>query len=94
MYVLKRVDERLYVGFTNNIRNRIKEHSEGKVFSTKKFLPVKLIYYECYLSIKDAKQRESMIKKFGSTYSHLKRRIAHSIEGLQGRGHPALDDVQ
>lgn len=58
----------------------------GKVSTTNKYLPVKLIYYECYLSQKDAIQREKMIKRFGSAYSHLKRRISNSLKDSQGRG--------
>lgn len=91
-YILKLSNDKLYIGFTNDIRNRIKEHKNGKVLSTRNFLPAKLIYYECYLSYADARQRELMIKKFGSTYSHLKNRIRNSIKGLQGREHPELDN--
>ncbi len=92
MYVLKMVNGKLYIGFTNDIRKRVKEHHNAEVFTTKKFLPVKLIYYECYLSNEDARQRELMLKKFGSSYSHLKHRITNSIKGLQGREHPELDN--
>ena len=92
VYVLKMSNNQLYIGFTNDIRKRIKEHKEAKVFTTRKFLPIKLIYYECYLSHQDAKERESMIKKFGSSYSHLKHRIRNSIKGLQERGHDQLND--
>ena len=73
-------NNQLYVGFTNDLKNRIREHNYGKVLTTRKYLPVKLVYYECYASMSDAKQREKMIKKFGSTYSHLKRRILNSIK--------------
>lgn len=66
IYVLKMANDKLYIGFTSDIRKRIKEHQ-------------------------DDRQRELMIKKFGSTYSHLKNRICNSIKGLQGREHPELD---
>ncbi|KKS46619.1 MAG: GIY-YIG catalytic domain protein [Candidatus Azambacteria bacterium GW2011_GWA2_42_9] len=86
MYVLLLDNDQLYIGFTNDLKKRIKLHKEGKVFTTKKFLPVKLVYYECYLDKEDAEQREFMIKRFGSTYSHLKKRITNSIKKSQGRG--------
>lgn len=86
MYVLQMNNEQLYFGFTNDIRKRLSQHHNGEVLTTKKYLPVKLIYYECYLSRKDAKTRETMIKKYGSTYAHLKKRILHSIKESQGRG--------
>lgn len=86
LYVLSLRNKQIYIGFTNNLNKRLGEHNDSKVFTTSKYLPVKLIYYECYLSQKDAIQREKMIKRFGSTYSHLKQRISHSIEDSQGRG--------
>ena len=86
MYILTLNNGQFYIGFTNDLKKRIKEHKEGNVFTTKKFLPVKLIYYECYLDREDAKQREFMLKRFGSTYSHLKNRITNSIKKSQERG--------
>lgn len=86
LYVLKLNNDQLYIGFTNNLERRIRSHTNGKVFTTKKYLPIKLIYYECYLSTKDAKERESMLKRYGSTYSHLRKRILNSIKESQGRG--------
>lgn len=86
MYVLLLSNSQFYIGFTNDLKKRIKLHKDGKVFTTKKYLPIKLIYYECYLDEEDAKQREFMLKRFGSAYSHLKRRIANSIKKSQGRG--------
>ncbi|MBM3254015.1 MAG: hypothetical protein FJZ16_07175 [Candidatus Omnitrophica bacterium] len=29
----------VYIGCTNDLRKRIKEHNEGKVYTTKKMLP-------------------------------------------------------
>ena len=86
MYVLAMDNNQIYIGFAANLKERIHKHKEGKVFTTKKYLPVKLIYYECYLSKKDALEREYQIKRFGSTWSYLKKRIVNSIEDSQGRG--------
>jgi len=72
-------NDQLYIGFTNNLKERIGEHQNGESFTTKRFLPVKLIYYECYFSIKDARKREKMLKRYGSTYSNLKKRIINSL---------------
>lgn len=52
----------LYVGCTNNLRKRLKEHNQGLVFSTKLYRPWKLIYYEACLNEKDAKRREGYLK--------------------------------
>lgn len=86
LYILSLNNKQIYIGFTNNLQKRLEEHNNGKVFTTHKYLPIKLIYYECYLSQKDAVQREKMIKRFGSTYSHLKKRIFNSLKDSQGRG--------
>ena len=54
----------LYVGVTNNLARRLYEHknklSDG---FTKKYNLTILVYYEVYESIRDAIQREKMIKK-------------------------------
>lgn len=64
----------------------MQEHTNGKVFTTAKYLPVKLVYYEAYRSEKDAFQREKMLKRYGSSWNKLKRRIKYSISDFQGRG--------
>ncbi|MEK9174806.1 MAG: GIY-YIG nuclease family protein [Patescibacteria group bacterium] len=79
MYVLKMNNDQLYFGFAPNLKEKIQKHNKGKVFTTKKYLPVKLIYYECYISKKDAMDREYKLKRFGSTWRHLKKRISNSI---------------
>ena len=78
-YVLKMNNGQIYIGFAKDLKERLKRHKNGEVFTTKKYLPVRLIYFECYLSQKDAIQREKMLKRYGSSWSHLKRRIKHSL---------------
>lgn len=78
-YVLKMKNDQIYIGFTRNLKERLERHKNGEVFTTKKYLPVRLVYFECYLAQKDAIQREKMLKKYGSGWSHLKRRIRHSL---------------
>ena len=63
VYILRsEKDGRLYIGFTDNIERRPKEHNEGKSSATKPFRPYKLIYYEAFLNTKDAKARERFLK--------------------------------
>lgn len=63
VYILQsEKDERLYIGFTDNIERRLKEHNEGKSKSTKPFRPNKLVYYEAFFDKKDAKAREVYLK--------------------------------
>jgi putative endonuclease len=56
------VDGKMYVGYTANLRNRLKEHQGGEVISTKSRRPFELIFYESYKSDEDAKRRERYLK--------------------------------
>jgi len=55
-------DNKLYIGFTTNLKKRYKEHQEGKVFATKGRRPLKLIFYEAFVSKEDAIRRENYFK--------------------------------
>ncbi len=74
-YVLRSLkDYKLYIGHTNNLKKRFKDHCSGKVFATKNRLPLKLIYYEACQKLNKAIEREKYFKTgFGRRY--LKNRI-------------------
>ena len=80
LYVLKMNNEQLYIGFTPDLKKRLETHKSGKVFTTSKYLPVTLVYHECYRAKEDALNREKMLKRYGSTWSHLVKRIKKSAE--------------
>jgi putative endonuclease len=66
VYVLHSLaDEGLYIGFTGNLRRRLKEHQGGESFATSFRGPWKLIYYEAYLEQADAEGRERFLKSGG-----------------------------
>lgn len=80
VYVLKSIKTKnIYIGYTSNLNKRIKEHMEGKTYTTNRFLPVDLIYYEAYKSMADAKNREKQLKQYGAALGHLKKRIKGSL---------------
>jgi len=80
VYVLKSLkDNKIYTGYTSNLKRRIKEHTEGKVKSTSFKKPIKLIYYEAYLDEKDARDRERYLKGGGKAKVTLKRQIKNSL---------------
>jgi len=56
--------EKHYVGFTNNIDQRLKNYNSGGTKSTKSGIPWNLIYKEEYESKTLAWKREQQIKKF------------------------------
>jgi len=74
-YVLKSLkDSKLYIGFTDNLKERLKQHKNGLVRATKNRRPLMLIYFEACLNKEDAIKREKQLKTgFGRAY--LKRRI-------------------
>ena len=76
VYVLKsEKDERLYIGYSSNLKLRIKEHVDGLVKSTKNRRPILLEYYEAYNNKQLAQERERKLKEFGSSYKGLIKRI-------------------
>lgn len=78
VYVLKSLkDGLLYLGRTENLRQRLSEHNKGKAESTKLRRPFKLVYYEASNSIKDAVHREKYLKTaWGKRY--LKHRLKNN----------------
>ncbi len=81
-YVLKsEKDNKLYVGYTQNIEDRLDKHNKGLIESTKNRRPFRLVYYEACLEQRDAIAREEQLKTgFGRAYlkrgiSELKKRI-------------------
>jgi putative endonuclease len=65
IYVLKSLkDNKMYVGYTENLKSRFEQHSKGRVISTKERRPLKLIYSEACLDKKDAMHREKYLKTY------------------------------
>ncbi len=52
----------IYIGYSENLKQRVKEHNIGYSKSTKLYLPLELIHYEAYQNKKDAKRREQYLK--------------------------------
>ena len=81
IYVLQSSkDGELYIGVTNNLDKRIREHNQGKVFSTKRREPFKLIYFEGFLSTIDAYNREKYLMKTGWGRKHLRHALKDTLE--------------
>ena len=83
VYVLKSpVHGQIYIGYTADLRQRFREHQEQ---SHKGWI---LIYYEAYREEQDARDRERMLKHYGSSLGKLKARIEASLNavGLEWAG--------
>lgn len=80
VYILKSLkDKNLYIGSTNDMERRLEEHNSGKNSATKSRTPFKLIYYEAYVSEKDARLREHNLKLNARALGQLKRRLANTL---------------
>ena len=55
-------DQKMYIGYTTNLEQRIANHNAGGTISTAKRRPLKLIFCEYYLSKRDAMRREKYFK--------------------------------
>jgi len=63
VYVLKsKSSQKSYVGFTDNLERRFKEHNSGKSYYTKKYVPWEVFYKEEYETLSDAKSRKKYLK--------------------------------
>jgi putative endonuclease len=76
VYLLKsKKDKGFYIGYSADLKARIKDHMEGLVESTKYRIPLRLIYYESYENKIAAQERERKLKQFGSAYKGLIKRL-------------------
>ncbi len=83
VYALESLSNKeLYIGSTNNLIRRVKEHNLGKSPSTKRYRPWKLIYYEACIFEADAKRREYYLKT-SQGGRLLKRRLKEYFYSLR-----------
>jgi len=61
-YILKLKDNKYYIGYSSNLKQRISEHKNGRVATTKKLLPIKLIYYSAFEKKVNATNFEKYLK--------------------------------
>ncbi|QQS61537.1 MAG: GIY-YIG nuclease family protein [Candidatus Moraniibacteriota bacterium] len=77
VYILKSKSQRYYyIGYTQDLRQRIKDHNQGKTRSLKSKIPIELVYYEAYNTKTQARKREYELKN----NSYKKREIIERIE--------------
>ena len=81
VYVLvSEKDGNKYVGYTSDLKRRLVSHNEGEVPSTRKRLPMKLVYFEGCLDRQDATKREKYLKTaWGKRY--IRNRLEYYLTG-------------
>ena len=78
LYSLK--NKRLYIGYTGDLKQRLKEHNGGigGIYSNNN-RPFELVFYEAFLSKKDAEKQEKFYKS-GYGREVLKEKIGDSLK--------------
>ena len=70
----------IYVGKTEDLKRRLKEHNNKEELSTKHYAPFELTHYEAYRSKVDAERREKYLKThYGRMF--LKNRLKSYFTG-------------
>lgn len=85
VYILfSKKDGRLYIGSAPDLKKRIEKHTKGYVRATKNRRPLSLIYYESYISQRDAKRREIFLKG-GKGHNELKKQLEDTFRKIKYR---------
>lgn len=67
--LLSEKDNKFYIGWTDNLKQRLRKHNLGLVQSTKDRTPLNLVYYEACLDKEKSIAREKQLKTgFGRKY--------------------------
>lgn len=80
--LLSAKDKKLYIGYSPDLKQRLKKHTTGKVDATRHRLPMKLIYYEAHLNQSDALRREKYFKT-NKGKTTLKQMLHDSVRELR-----------
>ena len=75
VYLLEDLIGKLYIGYSSDLKRRIKEHNQKKTYTTRRMQNPNLIYYEAYQTESEAKEREKKLKEYGSSYHGLLKRL-------------------
>jgi putative endonuclease len=78
-------DGGLYIGFSANLRKRLREHRAGLSFATSYRGPWTLIYYEACIEEADALGRERYLKSGGGRRL-LRMQLRHYLKRYPARG--------
>ena len=82
VYLLESIDTKksYYLGSTTDLRRRLIEHNSNRGCITTKNKKWKLIYYEAYLTLELAKEREKILKRNRGSKRALYNRLGIKFE--------------
>lgn len=75
VYILKLKNGKFYIGYSANLKQRIREHNQEKVSATKKLRPLKLVFYTAFISKIKALKFEKYLKSSSGFAFRNKRLI-------------------
>ena len=71
-YILECSDKTYYVGSTNNLKRRLRDHNARQNRHTKSRLPIKLVFTNEFSTLKEARNYEHFIKRQRNKEFYLK----------------------
>ena len=78
VYILKTTKEKIYIGYTSDLKRRYKKHNTTRPGYTKND-KWELKYYEAYKNKLDAQEREQQSKNHGQAKRWPKEKIKRSF---------------
>jgi putative endonuclease len=75
-------DRKLYVGLSNNLIRRLRQHKYGEVKSTRNRRPLILVHYETFNLKIDAERTEKYLKG-GNGRANLKIKLKYHLSKLR-----------
>ena len=78
VYVIQNEADEFYIGYTEDLEKRVKNHNSKGTQSTKNH-QWKLVYYEAYVNEKYARVRELSLKKNRHIKTFLLKRVKESL---------------
>ena len=83
VYVLKSLmNNRYYLGYTNDINSRLQKNNNGDVWSTRKFRPWILLGFEVYEKRNEARWREHELKNHGTKRNRFIKTLEENIKQI------------
>ena len=78
VYVIQNEADEFYIGYTEDLEKRVKNHNSKGTQSTKNH-QWKLVYYEAYINESYARKRELKLKRNRKTKEFLIKRVKESL---------------
>jgi len=88
--LLSSKSHRFYYGYTEKLKQRLRQHNKGEVEATKHHRPWRLVWYGAFETKKQAKDFEQYLKTGSGKAFTYKRLVSVALEKdfSEGRGSP------